>query len=66
MEGVDYHEETSTHLLLVHSKPLYKSNCWNILDPLVHSDGDIEDLSKTRDEIEKKVIDLLKGMNVPL
>ncbi|OAS21388.1 arsenate reductase ArsC [Paenibacillus oryzisoli] len=38
---------------------------WNILDPLEHSEGNLEALRKTRDEIEKKVIDLLKGMNVP-
>ncbi|WP_082615081.1 arsenate reductase ArsC [Paenibacillus sp. Soil787] len=39
---------------------------WNILDPLEHSEGNIEALRKTRDEIENKVIDLLKGMNVPV
>ncbi|MDR6553988.1 arsenate reductase ArsC [Paenibacillus qinlingensis] len=39
---------------------------WNILDPLEHSEGNLEALRKNRDEIEKKVIELLKGMNVPV
>lgn len=38
---------------------------WNIKDPLSDG-GTIEDVRRARDEIEEKVIDLLKGFNVPV
>ncbi|CAN7202726.1 arsenate reductase ArsC [Paenibacillus sp. LjRoot153] len=37
---------------------------WNIEDPLIT--GDIQTVRYARDEIQKKVIELLKGLNVPL
>lgn len=41
-----------------------KSVNWNIEDPLIS--GDIQTVRKSRDEIQQKVIELLKGLNVPL
>lgn len=37
---------------------------WNIEDPLVT--GDIQTVRRARDDIQKKVIELLKGLNVPM
>ncbi|MFD0695369.1 arsenate reductase ArsC [Paenibacillus sp. GCM10027628] len=37
---------------------------WNIEDPLIKED--IQAVRQARDEIQKKVIELLKGLNVPL
>ncbi|RKN85976.1 arsenate reductase ArsC [Paenibacillus ginsengarvi] len=38
---------------------------WNITDPLAIDGGTIQDVRRARDEIQEKVIDLLKGMNIP-
>lgn len=38
---------------------------WDIPDPLTHG-GKLEDVRKTRDAIKQKVIDLLKGLNIPV
>jgi len=37
---------------------------WNIEDPLLS--GDIQTVRQARDQIQKKVIELLKGLNVPI
>jgi arsenate reductase len=37
---------------------------WSIKDPLAIEDSGIENVRKARDEIQEKVIDLLKGMNI--
>ncbi|MDF2923933.1 MAG: hypothetical protein K0R57_2847 [Paenibacillaceae bacterium] len=38
---------------------------WSILDPLTHG-GTIEDVRRARDEIKRNVLDLLKGLKVPI
>lgn len=38
---------------------------WNISDPLANG-GSLEKVRKARDEIRDKVIDLLRGMNIPI
>jgi arsenate reductase len=39
---------------------------WNVQDPLAIEGCGIDDVRKTRDEIRQKVLDLLKGMNIPI
>ncbi|MCU6797495.1 arsenate reductase ArsC [Paenibacillus sp. WQ 127069] len=39
---------------------------WNIQDPLAIEGCGIDEVRKARDEIRQKVIDLLKGMNIPI
>ncbi|MDF2910996.1 MAG: hypothetical protein K0Q56_1877 [Sporolactobacillus laevolacticus] len=39
---------------------------WNITDPLAIHGGTIQDVRRARDEIREKVIDLLRGMNIPV
>jgi arsenate reductase len=43
-----------------------KNEEWNIADPLAIEGGTIQDVRAARDEIREKVIDLLKGMNIPV
>lgn len=38
---------------------------WDIHDPLANG-GSLEEVRKARDEIRDKVIDLLRGMNIPV
>lgn len=38
---------------------------WDIPDPLTHG-GTLDDVRKVRDEIKFKVIELLRGLNVPV
>jgi arsenate reductase len=39
---------------------------WNIKDPLAIEGHTIEDVRVARDEIREKVLDLLKGMDIPV
>jgi arsenate reductase (thioredoxin) len=39
---------------------------WNITDPLGEDGGSLEDVRSARDEIRKKVIGLLKGLDIPV